>query len=240
MLSLLVIMLANSSDNSPDIITSAHISSTVSDVTEEANSQMVDLPDNPIDFASLKEINSDIYGWITIADTQIDYPILQAGKGRDDFFYLNHDFERNYLFAGSIYSEKQNELDFSDPVTVLYGHNMLNDSMFGELDKFRDATFFEEHEFFNVYIEGHILTYRIYAAYVYDNRHILNSFDFRDSEVVKSYFEYTLNPTSMTRNIRSDIELTENDKIITLSTCTGNTNTRYLVQGVLYKDEQTK
>ena len=85
------------------------------------------------------------------------------------------------------------------------------------------------------------LTYKIYAAYVYDNRHILNSFDFSDQKVLKKYFKYTQNPDSLTKNVRKlDKPLTVEDKIITLSTCTnGSSNTRYLVQGVLIKDEQT-
>ena len=84
------------------------------------------------------------------------------------------------------------------------------------------------------------LTYKIYAAYEYDDRHILNSFDFSDKTVVKAYFDSTLNPTAMTRNLREDVTLTENDTILTLSTCTNNDATRYLVQGVLFKDERTK
>ena len=85
----------------------------------------------------------------------------------------------------------------------------------------------------------HKLTYKIYAAYVYDDRHILNCFDFTNDKVLKEYFNYTLNPDSLTKNTRK-VKLDLNSKIITLSTCTnGAENTRYLVQGVLTKDEQT-
>lgn len=86
---------------------------------------------------------------------------------------------------------------------------------------------------------NHRLTYKIYAAYVYDDRHILNSFKLSDKKVLKKYFEYTTNPNSLSKNIRK-VSLDINSKIITLSTCTnGAENTRYLVQGVLIKDEQT-
>lgn len=195
---------------------------------------------NPIDFNALKSINTDIYAWITIPDTKIDYPIVQAGKGKDDFYYLNHNVECEYEFAGSIYSEKQNEMDFSDPVTVLYGHNMLNGTMFADLHKFEDENFFTKHPYIYIYMSGRKLTYKIYAAYEYDDRHILNSFDFSDKSIVQDYFDSTLNPTTMNKSIRNNITLTYNDTILTLSTCTNNDATRYLVQGVLFKDERTK
>lgn len=201
----------------------------------------VDFVDNPIDFDSLKEINTDIYAWIRIPGTDVDYPVVQAGEDHDDFFYLSHNIEKNYEFAGSIYSEKQNQKDFSDAVTVLYGHNMKNGTMFATLHNFSDASFFKKHKFMYIYLPGRKLTYKVYAAYEYDDRHILNSFDFSDSEVVKSYFESTLQPTVMNCNIRKGVSLSESDKILTLSTCTDNNNSaRYLVQGVLYKNEQTK
>lgn len=83
------------------------------------------------------------------------------------------------------------------------------------------------------------LTYKIYSAYVYDDRHILNAFDFNNAKTLKKYFKYTTNPDSLSKNTRK-VTLDSNSKIITLSTCTnGAENTRYLVQGVLIKDEQT-
>jgi sortase B len=195
----------------------------------------------PINFKKLQKKNSDIYAWIKVPGTVIDYAVCQAGKGRDDFFYLSHNIYGNYEFAGSIYSEKQNALDFSDPVTVLYGHNMNNGSMFAGLDKFKSEKFFKKHDKIIIYLPDRILTYRIYAAYEYDNRHILNSFDFSDMEVVDSYFKSTLSPKSMVCNTREGISLSTKDHIITLSTCVNsNSSLRYLVQGVLIKDERAE
>lgn len=200
------------------------------------------LIDNPIDFDKLEELNTEIYAWITIPNTSIDYAVVQAGPEHDDFFYLNHNLEGNYEFAGSIYSEKQNALDFSDPVTLIYGHNMLNGTMFADLHMFSDSEFFKKNKYFYIYTKGHKLTYYIYASYIYDNRHILNSFDFSNEEDLKEYFDSTINPISMYRNVRKNFELDLTDKVVTLSTCTkdGSKSTRYLVQGVLKKDERTK
>lgn len=212
-----------------------------SEQSTDSSTSRSDTTADSIDFTELKKINSDAYAWIKIPGTKIDYPVLQAGKGKNDYFYLNHNVNGDYEFSGSIYSEKQNAKDFSDAVTILYGHNMLNGTMFADLHKFESENFFKKHQYMYVYTPTRKLTYKIYAAYVYDDRHILNSFDFTDSNVVKSYFDTTLNPTTMTKNIRDGVTLDINDKILTLSTCTDlGDDTRYLVQGVLDKDELKK
>lgn len=230
---LLIYMLCNSYLFFPSY--KEYISSEPPDETSSAP----ELPDNPIDFAALNQTNTDIYAWIRIPNTVIDYPVLQSTDQGDDF-YLNHDIDRSYKFAGSIYSEKMNHKDFSDPVTVLYGHNMLNGSMFQNLHKFRDQKFFEENQTIYIYTPGHILTYQIFAAYKYDNRHIMNSFDFSDPKVLQDYFDYIQAPKSMLVNTRP-VELDLNAKVLTLSTCIGNEKDyRYLVQGVLIHDQPTK
>lgn len=163
---------------------------------------------NPIDFASLRLENPDIYAWIYIPDTNVNYPVLQ--NPTDDSYYLKHDKDGNYSEAGAIYSQLANKTDFSDPVTVLYGH---------------------------------IFTYRVVSAYQYDNRHILNSFNFTDPAVVQQYFNTVLNPDSLVKNVREGVQLSaDSDKIVQLSTCTGDANhlvRRYLVTGVLVNDQQT-
>ena len=97
--------------------------------------------------------------------------------------------------------------------------------------------FFKENKFVYIYMPNRKLTYKIYAAYVYDDRHILNSFDFSKKKVRGTYFKYTLNPDSLSKQTRK-VNLNSDSKILTLSTCTsGAENTRFLVQGVLIKDE---
>lgn len=196
------------------------------------------LPDNPIDFKTEATKYPDIYAWIYIPNTKINYPVVRSIE--DDSYYLNHSAEKKYTSAGAIYSEMKNSKDFSDPNTILYGHNMLNGSMFQNLHKFRrDEKFFNENKYIYIYTPGHILTYEICAAYRYDNRHILNSFNFNDPEVFEEYLETVRNPKSLICRTRP-VELNKDSKILTLSTCIGNPDYRYLVQGVLVKDELTK
>lgn len=194
---------------------------------------------NPIDFAQLLETNSDIRGWLYIPDTNVDYPIL-CSLEKSDSFYLEHNYLKQYEFDGSIYFEKQNAVDFSDRNTVMYGHNLLNGRMFRTLHYFEDADFFENHPYIYIYAPGHVYTYTIFAAYEYDDRHILNSFNFDDDQVWADYLAYATNPQSMNRHTR-DVDVTVDDRIITLSTCVGtNKGARYLVQGVLTNDQPTQ
>lgn len=198
-----------------------------------------DLPqDDFVDFEELMEINPDIYAWIYIPNTNVDYPVAQSAEGVDDSFYLTHNVYKNYQFSGTIYTEKKNNREFTDPVTVLYGHNMLNGSMFASLHNFNDIDFFNKNNTIFVFTKDKVFTYLIYSAYQYDDRHILNSFDMSDSESFKQYLDSTLVERPYYCNVREDIKLTTDDRIITLSTCmNGGGNVRYLVQGVLVNEQ---
>ncbi len=206
---------------------------------EEPTETALQLADNPIDFAGLQELNRDIYAWIYIPNTGIDLPVFQASADKDDNYYMSRNVKGEYEFKGSIYSQRLNEKDFKDPVTVLYGHHMLDDSMFSNLHYFMDRQFFEENEYFYIYTPGHILTYRIVSAHEYDERHILNSFDFKQERPFRDYLDYIMAPRTMVANVRQSVVLTTADRIVTLSTCTAGGNARYLVQGVLISDEPT-
>ena len=90
----------------------------------------------------LLEINKDTTGWITIYNTNIDYPIMQ---GKDDLEYLNKDVYGKFSISGSIFMAYQNAKDFSDPYILLYGHHMENGSMFGDVLKFKNKEFFDKN-----------------------------------------------------------------------------------------------
>lgn len=198
------------------------------------------LPDNPIDWKELTKQNNEIYAWIKVPGTKVDYPVVQSLS--DDAFYLRRDFLGNPSVSGCIFTQSMNKRDFTDPNTVVYGHYMFDGTFFGSLHNFRDPEFFDKNKDIFVYIDGHILTYEVFAAYEYDARHILLSFDFSKKEVFEEYLQSCLNPQSMSRNVREGVELNADSRIITLSTCVQNSDSekRYLVQGVLIKDELTK
>lgn len=197
------------------------------------------LADNPIDFDELMQQNNEIYAWISIPNTDIEQPILQSRT--DDLYYVKKDVDKKYSRLGSIFTQGHNKRNFSDPVTVVYGHNYLSGGMFTNLHYFENEDFFKENEYFYIFLPGRKLTYYIVSAYKYDDRHILNTFDFSDTKVLREYFDYVMNPHSLLKNIREDAALSEDDKLVVLSTClTYGYSGRYLVNGVLTKDERTK
>lgn len=194
---------------------------------------------NPINFKSLHKRNDEIVAWISVPGTKIDYPVVQSLVADD--FYLHRDINKNSSYAGSIYMEYCNSSDFTDRVTVLYGHNMINGSMFANLHKFEDAGFFNKHKLFYVYLPDSKLTYKIVSAYVYDDRHIMNSFNFAEDEIFADYLKDIQNPRSLNCNYRKlNRKLTLDDKVLTLSTCLNSGDGRYLLQGVLVKNELTR
>ena len=200
---------------------------------------LAELGDFDVDFDELNSINTDVYAWIYIPGTEIDYPVAQSIEYRMDDYYLDHNIYRQYQFSGTIYSQLKNHLDFHDPVTVLYGHNMLNGSMFATLHRFEDRDFFDEYNTCFILTKEKVYTYLIYSAYVFDDRHILNTYDFSDKEVFQEYLDSTLEPHSYSENVRERVTLNTDNRILTLSTCTnGAENTRYLVQGVLVDERK--
>ena len=210
----------------------------INDINSSDNSDVNVTLQNPINFGDLQENNGDLYSWIYVPNTSVDYPVAQNAD--DDSFYLHRGTDKSYYFAGTIYTESAyNSTDYNDRNTVLYGHNMLDGSMFATLHKFEDENFFNENEYFYIYTPDRILTYKIFAAYEVDDRHILKTHDFSDDSVWSDYLNEISNPQSdYTCNSR-DIELSLDSKIVTLSTCTNfRANDRYIVQGVLV-DEQT-
>lgn len=193
----------------------------------------VPIPEKEIDFGDLQtNVNKDIYAWIYIPDTQIDYPILQHPT--DNLYYLNYNLDGSRGYPGCIYTEDYNTKDFSDPNTVVYGHNMKNGTMFAGLHRFEDSEYFEEHPYVYIYTEDGLYAYEIFAAYESGNEHILYNNDFESNYVYQKYLSEIFDNRTMNGNIKTDMEVTTENHILTLSTCVANkSDRRYLVQGVL-------
>lgn len=194
-------------------------------------------PGKSLDWDELHETNPDIYAWIYVPGTSIDYPVLQHPSNNE--YYLNHNLDGSYGFPGVIYTENYNSKDFTDPNTVVYGHNMDNTTMFSTLHNFRDPDMVSEPHYIYVYTEdGRTLVYEIYAAYIYPSIHLLLNFDVKNDYIFEQYLRNIGNMDSTSSdlaNIRHDIDVTVTDRIITLSTCTTDhdASKRFLVTGVL-------
>ena len=185
---------------------------------------------SPIDFAQLKQQNADTIAWITIPDTNVNYPIVQNTE--DDTYYLNHDFDGEHSSAGTLFTEHvYNAADFNDPVTVVYGHRMYSGDMLGELQEdYSDADSFAAHQVINVYLPERQLQYTVFAAVPFDNRHILANWDFSNEVDYMNFFREIRQINAVGSNINNDIHFDMQDKILVISTCLwGDKTQRYLV-----------
>ncbi len=187
------------------------------------------------DFDELHAQNEDIYAWIEIPGTKVDYPVLQS---ETDNYYLNRNVDNSTGYPGCIYTNACNQKDFSDYITVLYGHNMKNKTMFGSLHSFEDEDFFNENDKIYVYTEDRRLTYEIKEAVKYTNAYIqveyaLDTLEDRDLflEDLSQYLD-----SSMAHE-REDVTIDDDSKLIVLSTCVaGQSDHRYLIVGVLEEE----
>ncbi len=200
----------------------------------------IEIPRLNIDFDDLQEnTNEDIYAWLYVPGTDVDYPVLQHPT--DNSYYLNNNLDGTSGYPGCIYTELYNSKDFTDFNTVLYGHNMKNGTMFRTLHNFEDADTFDEYNYIYIYLPDDILVYQIFRAYKFNNSHLMVVFNYDSEYGINEYISTIQTYKSLTSNSNDELleSLTAEDRIITLSTCcSGDSSSRYLVQGVLLVADQ--
>ena len=112
-------------------------------------------------FDELLAINKDIRAWVTVDNTNVDFPVVQ---GEDNLSYINTDIYGNFALAGSIFLDSRNAPDFSDAYSLLYGHHMANSGMFGDLDLFKDERFFHDNRTGMLILPDRAYNLEIYAC----------------------------------------------------------------------------
>lgn len=179
-------------------------------------------------FEELQKINPDVFGWIRINDTNVNYPLLQA---EDDDTYMNTDAEGNYSLSGSIFLHCANSPDFSDFNNLIYGHHMEKHKMFGDVGLFTEKKYFDEHPYGNLFFDGKdhgIEFYALLQADAYNER--LFSVCPETSEAKQEYLQEILDNALYKRNLN----VTEEDHLVLLITCTSEmTNGRNILVGRL-------
>ena len=189
----------------------------------------------PVDFAQLQAEAPDIYAWLELPDTGIDDPVLQRAGA--DLFYNSHNAYGQYYMCGAVFSQSAyNGRNFDSPMTVLYGHSTVlgQPGAFMELNNYADEAYFDAHREMRVYMPDGMYVYRIFAACVHSNEHLLYCHDFSDETQFDAFFSSLTEDTSPDSHIDAEALPQAGDKVLTLSTCySANKNLRYLVLGVL-------
>ena len=183
--------------------------------------------DISVDFDSLKRINGDIVGWIYFENNDISYPVLYSG---DDDKYLRKSFDGEDATAGSIFVEGANNSDFEDKNTIIYGHNMRNLSMFGKLKKYtREQDYYDNNKYIQIITPNMYYRYEIFAYESVNEDSDVYQISFENDAAIESY----INKIRDFSERQTDIDVSVDDKIITLSTCsTLSSHKRFVVHAV--------
>lgn len=213
---------------------STQVSENAGDTETDSRKEQYDIPQKNLDWEELEAVNPDIYAWIYIPNTNIDYPVLQ--RSGDNDYYLEHNLDGSRGKPGCIYTEDLNSKEFTDYNTVIYGHNMKSGAMFRTLHDFEDKSFFDNNQYVYIYTKDRALVYKIFAAYTNDAKHILNSNDFTSEQGLSDYLEKVFKKAQAEGYLRDDVAVTGENAILTLSTCTTSSDKRYIVQAVLVNE----
>jgi sortase B len=172
-----------------------------------------------VDFTDILKINQDVIGWIYMEDTVVNYPVLQ---GENNLYYLDKTYYKKYLASGSIYLDSDNERDFSDAHCIIYGHNMKNHTMFGDLSDFRDEEYLKNHPYVDlILVDGTWLRYEIFSLY----RAHVDDGTYRLPLNIEKNFKPFMELVNE-KNMFADADslnlpaVKTGDKVLTLSTCT--------------------
>ena len=186
------------------------------------------LPEAPIsvDFSALQQVNEDIVGWIYAeAIPEISYPVVQ---GEDNDYYLHHTAEKKKNFSASIFLDSRNSADFLDPVSVVYGHNMKNRSMFGRLKEYRKQETYDKSPYIWILTPNGDYRYEIFSVHTVRDDDAVYELAYTQGEELKAYMD--------NMQAQSEVEcsaaFTGNEPVLMLSTCTASDRIRCVVQAV--------
>ena len=186
-----------------------------------------------IDAARLTEINADYSCWIYAPDSPIDYPIVH---GADNEYWLHRLFDGSRNAAGTLFIDYRNLPDFHDPNTLIYGHHMRNDSMFGTLDHYEQPGYYESHPWMLVIARDETYLVEVLAGYTTSKKDHCYDIAISDESDKQAFIDEAKSKS----DFQSPVEIDSGDRLITLSTCAyAFENARYIVIGKLRIFEDT-
>lgn len=193
----------------------------------EAPARQLEIAPITVDFAALQAVNPEVVGWIYCEDTGLNYPVLQSS---DNDYYLHRSYDGSYNFSGSIFVEAENRPGFADSNTIIYGHNMKNDSMFACLSDWADQAFYEAHPI--IWLLTPERDYKIqlvsgYTTSAYSETYVIFS---ESGEEFGAYLRHAVEQS----DFQANAELDEQGRYVLLSTCAYVfDNARYVLHGQL-------
>lgn len=201
--------------------------------------EIANIPENPetpfeVNWAELRNINSDVVAWLIVPDTNISYPVV---RGSNNSYYLERTFEKAYNYAGSIFMDYNNKGDFSDNNTFLYGHNTRHGTMFGQLENFVEQDFFASHKYIYLFTPTQNYKAEIISFHSTKDRSDFYKYGIEDAAEWEKYIDL-ITANDIEGYVHSDVEVGASDRIVSLSTCSYEINNeltdqRYLLHAKL-------
>lgn len=186
-----------------------------------------------VDFSALKAVSEDAVLWIDIPGTGVSYPVAQA---EDNDYYLRRKLNGDNSFAGTVFMDYRNDPAVADDNTILYGHNMRNGSMFGLLKKYGKEEFFLAHPEIDLYLPDRILRCTVISSHQEEAQEENFPMNFESGEEKLAYIDRMKSKAWYDTGISAG----EEDRLITLVTCTGNGYShRFVVQAVVTEEIET-
>ena len=181
-----------------------------------------------VDFKSLKEQNPDVVSYLKVNNTNIDYIVV---RGKDNKYYLSHNFNKEYNVAGWIFSDYHNKFDDTDKNIIIFGHNTRDGSMFGTLKNVLNKEWYENKENHEVILvtEKDTYYYQVFSTYSVPVEDYYINTEFKDDNEFVEFIK-----TIKSRSIYDyGVDVSSKDRILTLSTCTPGATGRVVLHAKL-------
>ena len=191
------------------------------------------LPMLALDYEALLAENSEFYAWMYSSGTVINYPVVQGGNNS---YYLNHMFNKQRNSMGTLFVDAGNAPEFGDQNTIIYGHHMKNGSMFASLVNYKEQTYYNVHPELLLFTPSAAYKLELFAAYITDG--VVTNDVYKKSFDTEAQFLSFIEYARAASDFKSEVEVTAQDRIVTLSTCTYEyDDARYVVLGKLAQIE---
>lgn len=189
--------------------------------------------DYKVDFKALKEINSDVVGWLEVPGTNVNYSVV---KSTNNDYYLTHNFNKEYNSSGWIFADYNNKFDGTDKNIVIYGHNVRDNSMFGSLKNIIYEDWFNNEENYNITFmtENKNEVYRVFSVYKIEEEDYYIQTEFKAQKIFDNFVK-----TLQKRSIKEfNEQVSYEDTILTLSTCDNNNKYRIVLHAKKIQEKQ--
>ena len=186
-----------------------------------------------VNFDELINKNNDTVAWIKVNGTDVNYPVVQT---TDNSYYLTHAFDKSYNSSGWIFADYRCNMDEFRDNTIIYGHNRLNNTLFGTLLNATKKSWCDnkENRIINLSTKTKNTLWQIFSVYTIDKESKYLNVYFKDSNSYQSYLDTIKNRSTYDFGV----PLTTKDKILTLSTCSNNTKYRVVIHAKLIKSTE--